>query len=382
MKLPRRESPGQEMFERYTEKARRVIFFARYEASTLGSPYIEAEHLLLGVVREDKGPTTHFLSHKSLVSIRRQIEQHAPAAERGSTSVDLPMSQGSKNLLAYAEEEANRLAHRSIGTDHLLLGLLRDEKSYAAQILRQFELNLDLVRQYATAKLRESRPVEKDEADPKPGLGKSDAPPATEEIDAKSGGSPSPALTKRLMWNCTPGLDRIIRALGRRPKDAEVEDISGSTEPDIPDLFRDNDNLDEIIRVREAVRNLRREAKGLDRGSESPARTCEADILDYCVLFCGRIIGGQSRQLTARDRACLEQVLGYPIDVATFTRTSGQLRSRPGPELDAIFPELLRRKAAEEMRILDPCDSVIWWIETVGRSTGGYTVTSWEDART
>jgi len=184
------------------------------------------------------------------------------------------------------------------------------------------------------------------------------------------------------MWKGTPGLDRIIRALGRRPKDAEVEDISGSTEPDIPDLFRDNDNLDEIIRVREAVRNLRREAKGLDRGSESPARTCEADILDYCVLFCGRIIGGQSRQLTERDRACLEQVLGYPIDLATFIRTSGQLRSRPGPELDAIFPELLRRKAAEEMRILDPCDSVIWWIETVGRSTGGYTVTSWEDART
>ena len=72
------------MFERYTEKARRVIFFARYEASTLGSLHIEAEHLLLGLFREDKQLAAHFLSHKSLESIRGQIEQHAPAAEKGA----------------------------------------------------------------------------------------------------------------------------------------------------------------------------------------------------------------------------------------------------------------------------------------------------------
>jgi ATP-dependent Clp protease ATP-binding subunit ClpA len=143
------------MFERYTEKARRAIFFARYEASTLGSPRIEPEHLLLGLIREDKHLAVHFLSHESLASIRRQIEQHAPAAGKGTTSVDLPMSQGYKNALAYAEEEAGRLSHRFIETDHLLLGLLRDEKSYGAQILRQFGVSLNGVRQYSAG----SRPT-------------------------------------------------------------------------------------------------------------------------------------------------------------------------------------------------------------------------------
>ena len=63
------------MFERYTEKARRVIFFARYEASQYGSPYIETEHLLLGLMREDKALANRFLrSHGSIESIRKEIE--------------------------------------------------------------------------------------------------------------------------------------------------------------------------------------------------------------------------------------------------------------------------------------------------------------------
>ena len=72
------------MFERYTEKARRVIFFARYEASQFGSPYIETEHLLLGLLREDKALTNRFLrSHASVESIRKQIEGHTTIREKG-----------------------------------------------------------------------------------------------------------------------------------------------------------------------------------------------------------------------------------------------------------------------------------------------------------
>ena len=82
------------MFERYTEKARRVIFFARYEASQFGSPYIETEHLLLGLLREDKALTNRFLrSHASVESIRKQIETHTTIREKVSTSVDLPRIQ-------------------------------------------------------------------------------------------------------------------------------------------------------------------------------------------------------------------------------------------------------------------------------------------------
>jgi ATP-dependent Clp protease ATP-binding subunit ClpC len=116
------------MFERYTEKARRVIFFARYEASQFGSPYIETEHLLLGLLREDKALTNRFLrSHASVESIRKQIEAHTTIREKVSTSVDLPLSNECKRVLAYAAEEAERLGHKHIGTEHLLLGLLRED---------------------------------------------------------------------------------------------------------------------------------------------------------------------------------------------------------------------------------------------------------------
>src|SRR6267143_2084287 len=115
------------MFERYTEKARRVIFFARYEASQFGSPYIETEHLLLGLLREDKALTNRFLrSHASVESIRKQIEGHTTIREKVSTSVDLPLSNECKRVLAYAAEEGERLSHKHIGTEHLLLGLLSE----------------------------------------------------------------------------------------------------------------------------------------------------------------------------------------------------------------------------------------------------------------
>jgi ATP-dependent Clp protease ATP-binding subunit ClpC len=136
------------MFERYTEKARRVIFFARYEASQFGSPYIETEHLLLGLLREDKALTNRFLrSHASIESIRKQIEGRTTIREKVSTSVDLPLSQECKRVLAYAAEEAERLSHKHIGTEHLLLGLLREEKSFAAEILHERGLRLSAIRE-------------------------------------------------------------------------------------------------------------------------------------------------------------------------------------------------------------------------------------------
>jgi len=136
------------MFERYTEKARRVIFFARYEASQFGSPYIETEHLLLGLLREDKG-LLQWIGHSGAMvePIRQQIEAHAVIRETVSTSVDLPLSNESKRAIAYAAEEAERLAHKHIGTEHLLLGLMREERSFAAVLLAQRGLHLDVLRQ-------------------------------------------------------------------------------------------------------------------------------------------------------------------------------------------------------------------------------------------
>src|SRR6266852_868086 len=136
------------MFERYTEKARRVIFFARYEASQFGAPAIEPEHLLLGLMREDKTLTGRFFPRAQITieSIRREIESRTLLRERIPTSVELPLAPETKRVLAFSHEESDRLQHRHIGTEHLLLGLLREERSMAAQILFERGLRLNAVR--------------------------------------------------------------------------------------------------------------------------------------------------------------------------------------------------------------------------------------------
>jgi ATP-dependent Clp protease ATP-binding subunit ClpC len=137
------------MFERYTEKARRVIFFARYEASQFGSQAIETEHILLGLLREDKQLTQRFFqsAQQAVESIRKEIRDRAGLQDKVAASVDLPLSSSAKQVLTFAAEESDRLGHLHIGTEHLLLGILREEKSSAAQILHQRGLRLDRVRE-------------------------------------------------------------------------------------------------------------------------------------------------------------------------------------------------------------------------------------------
>ena len=137
------------MFERYTERARRVLFFARYEASQLGSISIETEHLLLGLIREGKGLTSRIFarSHLSLEGIRKEIEGRTVFREKVSTSVEIPFSAETKRVLQYAAEEADRLLHNYIGTEHLLLGILREERSVAATILMEKGMRLASVRE-------------------------------------------------------------------------------------------------------------------------------------------------------------------------------------------------------------------------------------------
>jgi ATP-dependent Clp protease ATP-binding subunit ClpA len=137
------------MFERYTEKARRAIFFTRYEASQFGAEAIGAEHILLGLLREDKGLAIRFFSHPeaNIETIRKKIKASAGLQERVSESIDLPLSDAAKRALAFAAEESELLGHRHIGTEHLLLGLLREEGSLAAGILAELGLRLADARQ-------------------------------------------------------------------------------------------------------------------------------------------------------------------------------------------------------------------------------------------
>lgn len=135
------------MFERYTEKARRVIFFARHEASEFGSPYIEIEFLLLGLVREDKHLVSKWLGDADWTTVFRDEIAKFYSGPKTSTAIDLPLTEESKYVLAYAAEEAEHLKNQHIGTEHLFLGLLRNPKTIAAKLLLDRGINLETVRE-------------------------------------------------------------------------------------------------------------------------------------------------------------------------------------------------------------------------------------------
>jgi hypothetical protein len=136
------------MFERYTEMARRTIFFARYEASQFGSSHIETEHLLLGVLREDKALANRLLASRAKVEeLRNLITRRGNTGPKIPTSVDLPLSHESRRALAYGAEECERVHQKQIGTEHLLLGLIREEKCFAAQLLRERGVTAEFVRE-------------------------------------------------------------------------------------------------------------------------------------------------------------------------------------------------------------------------------------------
>jgi hypothetical protein len=149
------------MFERYTERARRVIFFARYEASQFGSVAIEPEHLLLGVLREDRNSVSRFVGPRAPAEdIRNEIASRLAVKEKVSTSIDLPLAPACKRILSYSAEEVERLRHHHIGVEHLLLGILREEGTIAAQVLDARGLKLaDAREELARNPLPEEPPV-------------------------------------------------------------------------------------------------------------------------------------------------------------------------------------------------------------------------------
>lgn len=150
------------MFERYTEPARRVLFFARYEASHRGGLSIESYHLLLGLVRHVRGPIEDILTHFGVnpMALVMLVDEQAPTTrERVATSVEMPFSREVQRVLNLAAEEADALGHKHIGSEHLFLGLLRESGSLAASILTSQRITLEKAREFV-AQLPKAGPLD------------------------------------------------------------------------------------------------------------------------------------------------------------------------------------------------------------------------------
>ncbi len=154
------------MFEKFNEKARRALFFARYEASKLGSRVIESEHVLLGILREGEESVAELLRrfHIKPDDLRREIEGERVFVERISSTAELPLSEESKKILAYAAHESESMLHPAVGSEHLLVGILRVEGCLAMRILVQHGFDVYSLREevVSLAKERESAQQKKE----------------------------------------------------------------------------------------------------------------------------------------------------------------------------------------------------------------------------
>ena len=199
------------MFERYAERAKRAIYFARHEASQLGGDSIEPEHLLLGLLRELPPALTSRL-HLSVERIRTEVRSRALLRDSVSTTVGMPLSAESKRVLERAQGEADRLSHRSVGTEHLLLGILSEPASAAAQMLARQNVRAAAVREAISLDQEHRRA---------PGPVRGPTTPLLAQFSrdltqAARDGALDPLIGRRVE------LDRVIQVLCRRTKNNPV----------------------------------------------------------------------------------------------------------------------------------------------------------------
>ncbi|MFQ5913724.1 MAG: ATP-dependent Clp protease ATP-binding subunit [Nitrospinota bacterium] len=154
------------MFKRFTERARKVIILAREEAERYHHEYLGTEHILLGILKDGGGIAIALLQKvgQDVKKIRMEVERNLPKSLSSSVEGDIPFTPKAKKVLEYAVEEARLMGHNYIGTEHLLLGLIREKDGLAAKILSNLGIKLQQTREQTLNLLREPttrRPKEK-----------------------------------------------------------------------------------------------------------------------------------------------------------------------------------------------------------------------------
>ncbi|MFC1706144.1 ATP-dependent Clp protease ATP-binding subunit [Planctomycetota bacterium] len=211
------------MFDRFTERARRVMGLARQEAQRFNHEYIGTEHILLGLIQEGSGVAANVLRNLDidLDKIRREVEKIVQSGPSMVTMGQLPFTPRAKKVLELAVEEASNLGHNYIGTEHLLLGLIRENEGVAAQVLLNLGLKLDDVREEVLELLGADMPTESSSA---PEEKKSTTKSKTPALDAFGRDLTELAREDKLdpVIGRANEIERVMQILSRRTKNNPV----------------------------------------------------------------------------------------------------------------------------------------------------------------
>jgi len=212
------------MFERFTDRARKVMALANQEAQRLNHEYIGTEHILLGLVKEGSGVGANVLRNLDvdLRRVRLEVEKLVKAGPEMVTMGKLPQTPRAKKVIEYAIEEARNLNHNYVGTEHLLLGLLREHDGVAAQVLMNLGLKLEEVREEVLNLLGAGN------ENPEAGASKGDQ--SSSGDAAASGGMPgSGAGAAGKGKSKTPALDSFGRDLTELAREGTLDPVIGRT---------------------------------------------------------------------------------------------------------------------------------------------------------
>jgi ATP-dependent Clp protease ATP-binding subunit ClpC len=171
------------MYERFTDRARKVMQLANQEAMRFSHQYIGTEHILMGLVKEGSGVAANVLNSLNIDvrEIRLEVEKIVQSGPNAEAYGKLPQTPRAKKVIEYSIEEARNLNHDYVGTEHLLLGLLRDQEGVAAQVLTNLGLTLEDVREEVRRVLESNHSTERSSL---PALEEAKAQPVPPELQA------------------------------------------------------------------------------------------------------------------------------------------------------------------------------------------------------
>ena len=287
------------MYERFTDRARKVMQLANQEAQRFNHEYIGTEHILLGLVKEGSGVAANVLKNLDvdLRKIRLEVEKLVQSGPEMVTIGKLPQTPRAKKVIEYSMEEARNLNHNYVGTEHILLGLLREQEGVAAQVLMNLGLKLDDVREEVLNLLGH-------------GMDSSEDRPSRE-----GGGEREASGSSKSGKSKTPALDSFGRDLTELAKQSKLDPVIGRSRE-----------------IERAVQVLCRRSKN------NPVLLGEAGVGKTAIVegFAQRVVAGDVPEILCDKRIV---VLDLAMMVAG-TKYRGQFEER----IKAVMNEVRRAK--------------------------------------